>query len=75
NTFFSSRFARIREDLTQRLAAGQAAGNVRKDVDPADMAALLIAASDGLQIQWLLEPTVELERTLETFAVLFAPTS
>ncbi|MGO3505277.1 MAG: TetR/AcrR family transcriptional regulator [Brachybacterium tyrofermentans] len=75
NTFFSSRFARIREDLTQRLAAGQAAGNVRKDVDPADMAALLIAASDGLQVQWLLEPTVELERTLETFAVLFAPTA
>ena len=39
------------------------------------MAALLIAASDGLQIQWLLEPSVELERTLGTFAVLFAPTS
>lgn len=37
------------------------------------MAALIIAASDGLQIQWLLEPSIELERTLETFAVLFAP--
>ena len=46
---------------------------IRDDVDASDMAALIIAASDGLQIQWLLEPSIELERTLETFAVLFAP--
>jgi hypothetical protein len=48
---------------------------VRDDVDPEQMAALIVAASDGLQIQWLLEPSVELERTLETFSVLLAPTS
>ncbi|WP_193103872.1 TetR/AcrR family transcriptional regulator [Brachybacterium sp. FME24] len=75
NEFFSARFARIREELTDRLSAEQSAGLLRQDVDPADMAALLIAASDGLQIQWLLEPSVELERTLETFAVLLAPTT
>ena len=75
NEFFTARFARIRDELAQRLAKEQAAGRVRGDVEPADMAALLIAASDGLQIQWLLEPSVELERTLETFAVLLAPTT
>jgi AcrR family transcriptional regulator len=75
NEFFSARFARIRDELTRRFAEEQAAGRLRDDVEPADMAALLIAASDGLQIQWLLEPSVELERTLETFAVLLAPTS
>lgn len=73
NLFFSSRFERIRDDLTERFAEEQAAGSLRDDVEPADMAALLIAASDGLQIQWLLEPSVELERTLETFSVLLAP--
>ena len=75
NEFFSARFARIRDELTQRLTAEQAAGRLRGDVEPADMAALLIAASDGLQIQWLLEPSVQLERTLETFSILLAPTS
>ena len=75
NEFFSARFARIREELTRRFTEEQAAGRLRDDVEPADMAALLIAASDGLQIQWLLEPSVELERTLGTFAVLLAPTS
>lgn len=73
--FFSSRFARIRGELTERLTAEQEAGAVRTDVEAADIAALLIAASDGLQVQWLLEPSVELERTLETFATLLAPTA
>ncbi|GAA1283642.1 TetR/AcrR family transcriptional regulator [Brachybacterium alimentarium] len=73
NEFFSARFARIRAELTERLQSEQAEGRIRDDVDPSDMAALIIAASDGLQIQWLLEPSIELERTLETFAVLFAP--
>ncbi|MGP9536779.1 TetR/AcrR family transcriptional regulator [Brachybacterium sp. AOP43-C2-M15] len=73
NTFFASRFARIRDELTERLAREQSEGTVRDDVEPADIAALLIAASDGLQIQWLLEPSIELERTLETFTVLLAP--
>lgn len=73
NEFFSARFARIRAELTERLQSEQAEERIRDDVDPSDMAALIIAASDGLQIQWLLEPSIELERTLETFAVLFAP--
>src|SRR5690606_2342065 len=75
NIFFRDRFARVRNDLAERFAAEQAAGRLRDDVEPADMAALFVAASDGLQIQWLLEPSVELERTLETFSVLLAPTS
>lgn len=71
--FFTARFDRVRTDLEQRLRADQAAGLVRGDVDPARMAALIVAASDGLQIQWLLDPTIELQQTLETFAVLLAP--
>ena len=71
--FFTTRFERVRTDLEQQLHADQAAGLVRSDVDPARMAALIVAASDGLQIQWLLEPSIELQETLETFAVLLAP--
>ncbi|HMD23245.1 MAG TPA: TetR family transcriptional regulator C-terminal domain-containing protein, partial [Streptosporangiaceae bacterium] len=41
-------------------AAGGGAG-----IDPMDAAALVIAASDGLQIQWLLDPdAVDVGRSL-----------
>src|SRR5699024_12668018 len=71
--YFTALFERVRGDLEGRLREDQGAGIVRADVDPARMAALIVAASDGLQIQWLLEPSIELQETLETFAVLLAP--
>jgi hypothetical protein len=38
---------------------------VAPDIDPIDAAALVIAASDGLQIQWLLDPdAVDVGRSL-----------
>ena len=71
--YFTARFERVRDNLEQRLREDQEAGLVRGDVDPVRTAALVVAASDGLQIQWLLEPSIELKETLETFAVLLAP--
>ena len=73
NEYFTARFERVRGNLARRLREDQGAGLVRADVDPARMAALIVAASDGLQIQWLLDPSVALQRTLEDFAVLLAP--
>jgi hypothetical protein len=37
------------------------------------MAALVIAASDGLQIQWLLEPTVDIARSLTLLETILQP--
>lgn len=71
--FFSDRFERIRTRLTAEFTADQEAGRIRDDVPAAHLAALLIAASDGLQIQWLLEPSLGLESTLRTFAALLQP--
>lgn len=71
--YFTARFERVRDNLERKLREDQEAGLVRGDVDPARTAALIVAASDGLQIQWLLEPSIELKETLETFAVLLAP--
>lgn len=70
---FSTRFARLRASLTADFEADQRAGRIRTDIPAADIAALLIAASDGLQIQWLLEPSVGLEQTLRSFATLLQP--
>ncbi len=73
--FFTARFERVREGMTARLLSEQAAGTVRADVPADQLAALLIAASDGLQIQWLLDPSIELERTLGAMAVLLRPSA
>jgi hypothetical protein len=56
--FVRDRFRSLREDLAVRIESGQQAGRVPADIDSLDAAALVIAASDGLQIQWLLNPDV-----------------
>ncbi|HCJ48976.1 MAG TPA: TetR family transcriptional regulator [Microbacterium sp.] len=71
--FFATRFDRLRTELTASLQAQQAEGTVRDDVPAEHLAALIIAASDGLQIQWLLEPSVGLESTLRTLGALLRP--
>jgi AcrR family transcriptional regulator len=63
--FIRERFAAVRESLAASIRAGQAAGRIAADIDPVDAAALVIAASDGLQVQWLLAPEeVDVRRSL-----------
>jgi hypothetical protein len=63
--FVRRRFRSLRETLSSRIESGQRAGRIAADIDPADAAALVIAASDGLQIQWLLDPdAVDVGRSL-----------
>jgi AcrR family transcriptional regulator len=63
--FVRGRFRSLREDLAARIESGQRAGRIAAGIDPLDAAALVIAASDGLQIQWLLDPgAVDVGRSL-----------
>ena len=63
--FVRERFRGLREALAARIESGQRAGRIAPDIDPVAAAALVIAASDGLQIQWLLEPgAVDVSRSL-----------
>ena len=66
--FVRDRFRSLREALAERIAEGQPAGGREPGaagIDPMDAAALVIAASDGLQIQWLLDPdAVDVGRSL-----------
>ncbi|PCN48865.1 TetR family transcriptional regulator [Curtobacterium sp. 'Ferrero'] len=63
--FMRERFASLRAELAGWIRADQEAGRIRADLDPVDLAALSIAASDGLQVQWLLDPgAVDGERVL-----------
>jgi AcrR family transcriptional regulator len=72
--FIRDRFHGLRETLAARIASGQRTGRIAPDIDPRDAAALVIAASDGLQIQWLLEPgAVDVGRSLSILERLFPP--
>jgi AcrR family transcriptional regulator len=63
--FVRDRFRWLRELLAARIESGQQAGHIAADIDPLAAAALVIAASDGLQVQWLLDPdAVDVSRSL-----------
>lgn len=69
--FVAGRFAELRAGLGDAIAAAQAEGRIRSDLTASDLAALVIAASDGLQVQWMLDPdSVDVARTLELLARL-----
>lgn len=63
--FFGARFTQLRQFLTERIEQEQRAGRIRSELAPEAVAALIIAASDGLQTQWLLDPAVDIEKSLE----------
>lgn len=64
--FVQTRYRRVRANLAERVRTGQRSGAIAADVDPDDAAALVTAASDGLQLQWLLDPdAVDVRRSLE----------
>jgi hypothetical protein len=73
--FVRERFRSLRETIAARIESGQQAGRIAADIDPLDAAALVIAASDGLQIQWLLDPeAVDVARSLSILERLFPRT-
>jgi AcrR family transcriptional regulator len=58
-TFVTERFSAIRAALADRIKTRQENGRIRSDLDADQVASLVIAASDGLQTQWLLDPNVD----------------
>ncbi len=63
--FATERFAILRAEIADQVRDLQESGRIRPDLDPALVAALIIAASDGLQIQWLLDGEINHEAALE----------
>lgn len=57
-----------RDGITAWLRAGQAAGTVRSDVDPAAAAVAFLAVIRGTTTQWLVDPSVDLVGALTQYA-------
>ncbi|MFG2291826.1 TetR/AcrR family transcriptional regulator [Streptomyces sp. NPDC048603] len=60
--FFAERYRMLRERFADAIAEGRPPGGVPPTADPdaAWAARVLIAAVDGLQLQWLLDPSIDL---------------
>lgn len=54
--FFESRYDKLRTDLAADIVARQQSGELPSGYDPDVIASLFLAAADGLQVQWLLQP-------------------
>ncbi|GAB3602775.1 TetR/AcrR family transcriptional regulator [Microbacterium aureliae] len=71
--YFVGRYARNRDHFGRHIASAQAAGTVRSDIDAGVAASLVLAAMDGLQIQWLLDDEVDMAEHLGALIGLLTP--
>lgn len=62
--FFRQRFERVCSSLVRRIVDEQQQGRIRASVDPLDKARQLIALADGLQLQSLVDSTVDAAQAL-----------
>jgi hypothetical protein len=56
---------RARRIVAGHLDRAREAGFIRKEVDVESLAAVLLASLDGLQLQWLLDPQVDMTRCFD----------
>ncbi|MBT2515048.1 TetR/AcrR family transcriptional regulator [Arthrobacter sp. ISL-30] len=74
HAYFRERYAWLVEELGADIARRQALGEVRREVPSDALARLVIAAFDGLQLQWLYDKSVDIPEGLgQLINVLLKP--
>ncbi|MET7301791.1 TetR/AcrR family transcriptional regulator [Embleya sp. NPDC005575] len=68
--FFEVRSTDILAALRDGLADLRHRGRIRLDVDVDAIARLALAAADGIQYQWLIDPTVDMGSVIDTIVAL-----
>ncbi|ROQ38677.1 TetR family transcriptional regulator [Frondihabitans sp. PhB188] len=71
--FFTDRFERGRESTRAALEHDLAERGIAPGVDLDDLASLIMAASDGLQVQWLLDDRIDIPRILALIERIVVP--
>ncbi|MFK0008256.1 TetR/AcrR family transcriptional regulator [Paenarthrobacter sp. NPDC090520] len=72
--YFKERYQNVVREVSEDIARRQRDGEVRVDVDSLTLARLVIAAFDGLQLQWLYDKDVDMAEGLRKLVdVLLAP--
>ncbi|RAX46182.1 TetR family transcriptional regulator [Arthrobacter sp. AQ5-06] len=63
--FFVQRYENMRLNLADGVRTRQAEGRMATDLDPEMVASVMLAAADGLQVQWLLKPELNMADHLD----------
>jgi len=63
-SFFEDRYAWLRSEIAADVREKQARGGFPSGYEPDDVAAILLAAADGLQLQWLLDANTPMSARL-----------
>lgn len=72
--YFTERYAEVVQTLAADIERRQAAGEARADLQARDLARLVVAVSDGLQLQWLYDKDVNVANGLsQVIDVLLKP--
>jgi len=73
--FFIARYDSFRDEAITSLTLARNAGTVSSQLSLPVMAALVVAAVDGLSTQWLLDNSVDMHASIELLESLIAPTA
>ncbi|ROP61262.1 TetR/AcrR family transcriptional regulator [Curtobacterium sp. ZW137] len=68
--YFRQRYENSRRDMAADFRAMQEDGRLRTDVDAEELTSVLLAVSDGMQIQWLFDPSRDMVAHVELVARL-----
>ena len=63
--YFTQRYATLRTQLGEAVCSAQERGELSRSLDAESVATILLAAADGLQTQWMLEPDLDMAAQLE----------
>lgn len=73
--FYVERYASLRSRIVTIFEAARAEGSVRSDLPTEEAAAIVIAATDGLIMQWLLDPEVPMRSSMHLLDRLLGASS
>lgn len=68
--YFVERYRKVRHRMARELRAGQAAGEIRDDVDVSLLVPIVVGVMDGLQNQWLLDDEIDMLASFRLFCDL-----
>ena len=63
--FFVRRYDVLRAKFVESIGNQQASGTLDPTLDPAALASIMLAVADGMQVQWLIDPSIDMAANIE----------